>query len=254
MSLGKDISPAPGPIKNMTLLVTNYDARCFEARPELVMAKHGNQGDYRKISKEMWDHFCDFYPGSGPEIKMYFKEVQFALAYSKIRFDLFSAQDADHFNDCKYDTSGWIINQSSYTEYILENPHPKKKAYDNEDLPQMLSGGAVTAASASAGNTEGEMPQQLSAGRMEDNRVTDEQRHNLSIFLGGGKIEDTVRTSTVADGYANVVRKPDRSAKKLTVCNFVCMKTIRSALILSFCLVGYVAFWFSTTVKFRLFL
>lgn len=61
------------------------------------------------------------------------------------------------------------------------------------------------------------LSQQQGAGRMEDNTITDEQRNNLSIFLGGGNIEETAQTNTVSAGFTVAVRKPDRGGKTLTV-------------------------------------
>lgn len=74
------MSPAPGPLKNQCLLVPNYDKKRFEPRPDLVMFRNGNQGHYKRISKEMWDIYCEFYPDSGPEIKMFFKQVIYTFS------------------------------------------------------------------------------------------------------------------------------------------------------------------------------
>ena len=76
VSMGKGISPAPGPIQNRNLLAPNYEKNRFEARPGLIMSKKDVKGHYKRVSKEQWDFFIDFYPDSGPEIKMYFKEVR----------------------------------------------------------------------------------------------------------------------------------------------------------------------------------
>jgi hypothetical protein len=75
VSLGKEVSPAPGPIKNMRLLAANYDKKWFEAKSNLVMSKGRVVGHYRRIPKEMWELYLDFYPDSGPEIRMTFREV-----------------------------------------------------------------------------------------------------------------------------------------------------------------------------------
>ncbi len=73
--IGKNISPAPGPINNLSLLTPDYEAKQFKARRGLVLVKRNSNGHYRRITKEMWQYFQEFYDGSGPEIKVYFREV-----------------------------------------------------------------------------------------------------------------------------------------------------------------------------------
>jgi hypothetical protein len=33
-------------------------------------------GDYRRVSKEVWEKFCDYYPGCGPLIQATYLEVK----------------------------------------------------------------------------------------------------------------------------------------------------------------------------------
>jgi len=62
-------------------LVPDFDSHEWKPRGELVMASKASMGDYRRVSKEVWNKFCEYYPGSGPEINMAFKEVVYALLF-----------------------------------------------------------------------------------------------------------------------------------------------------------------------------
>lgn len=74
VQFNKDVSPAPGPCKNHRLLVPDFENSCWKAKPNLVMATTGKKtlGDYRRVSREVWENFCIYYPGCGPEIKTTF--------------------------------------------------------------------------------------------------------------------------------------------------------------------------------------
>ena len=123
-------------------------------------------------------------------------------------------------NDCVYDNSNWIIDQSGFTSFVEENPPPKKKG-NIEPSPADFRGedteiGVALPIKASLGEYQ-------PVGRMEDNTITDEQRKNLSIFLGGLSVEEPVQTSrgeTHLDSKKNI--KPERNPKTVTVSLFCC--------------------------------
>ncbi len=64
----KDFAPSPGPCRNERLLAWNSEESKYTGRFGLFMAVKERGGDYRRVSKETWDKFCSFYPGSGPTI------------------------------------------------------------------------------------------------------------------------------------------------------------------------------------------
>jgi hypothetical protein len=70
--MDKDVGPAPGPCRNHRLIEWNYAQNRYQGRWGLVMAVKERAGDYRRVSKEAWEQFCTFYPGSGPAITMEF--------------------------------------------------------------------------------------------------------------------------------------------------------------------------------------
>ena len=113
-----------------------------------------------------------------------------------------------------YDTSNWVIDQKGFADYVLENPPPKKKAYE-EDLDAFVEDVAVV-----PGELDKLPPGEPMSiiGRMEDSTITEEQRKNLSIFLGGAQVEEPVKPHTAAEGFANAARRPAKNAKTLTVC------------------------------------
>ena len=76
----------------------DYEKKKWKPRNNLVMATalQSNRGDYRRVSREVWTKFCEYYPGCGPEITTTFK------------------YDAERKNDGLYDTSGWKIDNTKY--------------------------------------------------------------------------------------------------------------------------------------------
>lgn len=100
------VSPAPGPCKNHRLLIPDYGKHEWKGRPDLVMATAHIMGDYRRVSKEVWEKFCEYYKGSGPEIKTTF------------------SPDPELKFSGKFDTSSWIIDQ---TNYMAESGHIEGK-------------------------------------------------------------------------------------------------------------------------------
>lgn len=106
--LNRGINPNPGRIDNESLLDPNEDYTAWVPKPGLEMARKKHEGDYRRISEAAWKSFCEFYPGSGPTIKMEF------------------VPDENHASDGLYDCSGWQIDQSMFDE--LMEPQKKKKS------------------------------------------------------------------------------------------------------------------------------
>lgn len=68
----KHIAPAPGPCRNDRLIIWDPLQNLFVGRPGLVMAHKNCAGDFRRISRETWQKFKEFYPESGPSITMEF--------------------------------------------------------------------------------------------------------------------------------------------------------------------------------------
>jgi hypothetical protein len=64
-----------GPCRNNRLLICDYANSRWKAKDGLLMASKSSMGDYRRVSKEVWDKFCEYYPGSGPTIKSVFVVV-----------------------------------------------------------------------------------------------------------------------------------------------------------------------------------
>lgn len=69
-------SPDPGPCNNMALLCRDEEAKCFVPQEGVLMTRRARKGDYRMVTEGMWKQICDLYPGSGPAIKVLFKEVR----------------------------------------------------------------------------------------------------------------------------------------------------------------------------------
>jgi hypothetical protein len=69
-------SPDPGPCNNQTLLFKDKENACYAPHDGLKLTSRGaGKGDYRHVSEGMWRQICVSYPGSGPAIKVLFKEV-----------------------------------------------------------------------------------------------------------------------------------------------------------------------------------
>lgn len=104
----RKVAPAPGPCKNNRLIIYDYHDKKYIGRPGLIMARKDFGGDYRRVSKEVWDLFCSYYPNSGPSITMVF---------------VLSEKNEKGI----YDTSKWtIIDPPSPPEDAMEKK-PKKK-------------------------------------------------------------------------------------------------------------------------------
>jgi hypothetical protein len=71
----KNINPNPGPCRNDCLLTPAEDNSIWVPKENLIMGRKEIPGDYRRISKECWEIYCELYPGSGPAIYVEFYEV-----------------------------------------------------------------------------------------------------------------------------------------------------------------------------------
>jgi hypothetical protein len=87
----KSVAPAPGPCRNNRLLAFDYVEGKWKGRFGLWMAKKEQEGDFRRVSKEVWEQFVAYYPGSGPAISM---------EYDPSKVDASGV----------YDTSTWVIH------------------------------------------------------------------------------------------------------------------------------------------------
>ena len=73
-------APYPGPCDNSVLLkwalredenINDNEVRyCWQAKKNLILASTTDIGDYRRVSKRVWETYKKLYPKSGPEIKM----------------------------------------------------------------------------------------------------------------------------------------------------------------------------------------
>ena len=126
-------APCPGPCRNNRLIEWDPELKKYTGRFGLQMAVKNRGGDYRRVSKETWLKFKEFYPESGPAITMYFQPS--ALNESG-----------------NYDTSTWTI---------LDPPPPpedptvkkkKKKKGVGEDTPLLPN---AAEAGAGAGRESG---------------------------------------------------------------------------------------------------
>ena len=96
----KTMAPAPGPCRNHRLITFDYAEGKWKGRFGLWMARKEQGGDFRRVSKEVWEQFVSYYPGSGPAISMTFDAGK---------------MDASGV----YDTSTWTI--------VNPPPSPKEK-------------------------------------------------------------------------------------------------------------------------------
>lgn len=69
------VAPHPGPCRNDRLLVFDYDGGQWVPGRRLIMATKKRTGDYRRVTRKVWEQFCELYPGSGPTITTLFKKV-----------------------------------------------------------------------------------------------------------------------------------------------------------------------------------
>lgn len=70
--LDKQNAPAPGPCNNIRLIEWDAVQGRWIGRHGLLMSNKNFAGDFRRISRETWQKFKEFYPGSGPTITMDF--------------------------------------------------------------------------------------------------------------------------------------------------------------------------------------
>lgn len=75
----KNVSPNPGPCRNECLLTPADDSLSWIGKEDLVMGSKAKEGDYRRVSKETWEIYCDLYPNSGPAIYVEFYEVSTSI-------------------------------------------------------------------------------------------------------------------------------------------------------------------------------
>jgi len=107
----KENAPAPGPCRNDRLLTWDYLQGKYVARFGLYMAVNDRAGDYRRVTKETWDKYCQLYPGSGPTITM-----------------MFNAKKMDETGMGVYDCSTWNI----------ENPPPPPENKEKKVKKKLL--------------------------------------------------------------------------------------------------------------------
>jgi hypothetical protein len=69
----KNFAPAPGPCSNRRLITYDFTEKKYVGRTGLIMARNDFGGDYRRVSKEVWEKFKEYYPESGPAITMVFE-------------------------------------------------------------------------------------------------------------------------------------------------------------------------------------
>lgn len=172
----KNISPAPGPVDNTTLLRLSTEpdgvARKWVPRDGLISAQKSKVGHYRRITKEAWLIYMELYPASGPEIHMTY------------------TSNKDH----KDDTSTWIIS----TSHMPEEKSKRKPKPKNSTIGRIFSSQSLSLMSTSMqfrefedeGDKDGNRlisgPGGKGAGTelMEDHTITDRQRVDMSSFFG----------------------------------------------------------------------
>lgn len=162
--LNKDINPNPGPCRNECLLDVNEAGLAWVPKPDLIMARKEKEGDYRRISKETWDTFCEMYPGSGPAIRMEFHE------------------DEDHKFDGLYDTSTWVIDQTDFESRSgLAKNSAKLKLFGFGSKSDSKKDGEEE-------SVKSPLVEETSPGdvgiEMEDSTISEEKRENISEFFG----------------------------------------------------------------------
>jgi hypothetical protein len=113
----KRFAPAPGPCNNKRLITYDYQEKKYVGRTGLIMARNDFGGDYRRVSKEVWELFKEYYPESGPAITMTFELKE---------------KNEKGF----YDTSKWNI--LDFVEPPPDQNGKKKKKLVNIALPISL--------------------------------------------------------------------------------------------------------------------
>lgn len=73
--LDKFNAPAPGPCRNNRLIEWDALENKWIGRHGLMMSTKNSAGDFRRVSRETWQKFKEFYPNSGPSITMEFKAI-----------------------------------------------------------------------------------------------------------------------------------------------------------------------------------
>lgn len=173
----KNVSPAPGPVDNTTLLrlATDPDGltRRWIPRDGLISAQKSKAGHYRRITKEAWLIYVELYPASGPEIRM-------TYASNK---------------ELRDDNSTWVISPTHFP-----NDKKKRKVKKSSTLGRMFSSRNMTSNGQSNNiqlndvdddDDDDKDANRLLSGRgggtqelMEDHTITDSQRINMTQFFG----------------------------------------------------------------------
>lgn len=61
-------APGPGPCTNDRLIIFDDENMCWVAKKGLISASKLIKGDYRRVSKKIWETYKSYYPASGPMI------------------------------------------------------------------------------------------------------------------------------------------------------------------------------------------
>ena len=79
------------------------------------MATEKQTGDYRRVSKDVWIKFSEYYKNSGPTIK-----ATFAL-------------DPISKSNGIFDTSSWDIDHTDFTSYLKQSGMDERKIKEKMD-------------------------------------------------------------------------------------------------------------------------
>jgi hypothetical protein len=155
--IDKKHAPAPGPCNNRRLLTFDYTEKRYVGRPGLIMARSDFGGDYRRVSKAVWDKFKEFYPESGPAVTM--------------TFNL-----AEKNDEGLYDCSKWTV--IDFIEPPEDGNKTKKKKLFN------LGGKAGKVPKEAADGTTKETPSN------KENKPNESNTNEDGIAAEGGILED----------------------------------------------------------------
>jgi hypothetical protein len=72
----KGHAPCPGPCRNDRLIRWNTDENKYVGRRGLIMSSSGDAGDFRRVTRETWLKYQEFYPESGPTITIQYTEEE----------------------------------------------------------------------------------------------------------------------------------------------------------------------------------
>lgn len=198
----KGVSPAPGPCSNLGLLQPNEDGTFWIPRSGLVLGDKNKTGDYRRISRESWEIYCELYPGSGPLITTRLTSEE--IKELEVKMKQHQTNDSEENKEgTKQPTYDWKIDD---TGFKLTNA-PKRKLFSFS-----LSTDDSKSSKSPASPKQAEKKGPVSNESMEDSGLSESQMNSMDSFLGSSNpvfVSVTTKNSE-ARQPTNAVREAKR--------------------------------------------